>query len=342
MATRKTKYGYYVINSINAAKLSIELYNRVDFAHSIHGALIFLSQAWELLAKAYIIRKKDNIYYKDGTSISAEKAVNRLYHQYNHITLEENQTIQQIISLRNEAQHGILPTIESEIITHLLYFSLKTYHDFISKSFKSYFKSFDRNFLAISFKEYTFYSNKVSKLFSVAKKINNEKNKLLYLLDRGADFATIDNGEKMTNYKSWITKIKQLQRNARVSRHLTIYDYIQNQEDVRFVPIAVKRGYRPEVALTKTNNPLAPVVIKRTDPNIDFPHLTSDVANKLNKDVSFIAKMSRKLKIYGNDQYCSLIKINKRGNPTPKYNDKAVNYLKNYLDTHRDFNPYLS
>lgn len=340
MGVRTPKYRNHVITSIKAAKLSIEMFNRVDNEHSKQAALIFNSQSWELLAKGLLIRNKININNNDGTTITAEKAVNKLFHQFKIISQEENKTIQQIISLRNEALHGILPEIDQEIITHLLYFSLKTFHRILKEKFKTYFSEFDKNFLAISFKDYTFYSHRVSKLLSHSKKFGNENNKTLYLLDRACEYAENETHGSMKNYEKWKEKIKKLPRKSRVSRHLSVYDYITKQEDVRFIPVSVARGYKPEIEIKKTRDPLAPVLIKKTDPNVDYPHFTSDIAEKINKNLSFVSKMARKLNMIENPDYCTKVKTNRSGGGLPKYSDKALNYIKDYLLKHPDFNPY--
>lgn len=340
MESRTPKYRNHVITSIKAAKLSLEMFNRIETEHSKQAALIFNSQSWELFAKGLLIRNKINIYNSDGTTITAEKAVNKLFHKFKIISQEENKTIQQIISLRNEALHGILPEIDQEIITHLLYFSLNTFHRILKEKFKTYFSEFDKNFLAISFKDFTFYSHKVSKLLSNSKKFGYENNRLLYLLDRACEYAENEASNSMKSYEKWKEKIKKLPRKSRVSRHLSIYDYMTKQEDIRFIPVAVTRGYKPEIEIKKTNDPLAPVLIKKTDPNIDYPNFTSDIAEKINKNISFVSKMARKLNIIDNPDYCTRIKTNRRGGGLPKYNDKALNYIKDYLSKKPDFNPY--
>lgn len=161
MRKRVPKYRYHILTAINAAKMSIEMFNKVDSKHSDQAALIFNAQAWELFAKGICIRRNNNIYNKDGSTITAESAVNRLQHQHGLINSEENKTIQQVISLRHEAIHGILPNIDEEIITHLMYYSLRTFHRLLKENFRTYFSNFDKNYLSIAFKEYTFYSHKV-------------------------------------------------------------------------------------------------------------------------------------------------------------------------------------
>ena len=334
------KYSYYIKTAINAAKLSIEMFNRVEGIHSQQATLIFNAQSWELLAKGLLIKKKKNIYNKNGRSITAEQAINRLQYDLKKISNEENKTIQQVISLRNEAFYGILPVIDDEIIIHLLYFSLNSFRALLKENFKTYSLRFDKNYLSIAFKDHTFYSNKVSKLFRSSKKFDTQNNKILYLLDRGVAFAEKDSSTTMKTFDKWKNEIKSKSRKARIARHLSIYSYIKAHDDVRFIPVHVSRGYKPEIELKKTNNPMSLVVIKKTDPNVDFPHLTSDLASKLGKNQSFIAMFVRKLKVIDNDKYCTRIRTSRSGSGVPKYSDAALNYLGDFFCKHPDFNPY--
>jgi len=340
MARGAPKYKNHIITAINAAKLSIEMFNRVNGNHSQQASLIFNAQAWELLAKGLLIKNKKNIYRKDGSTITAEQAVNRLQYILKLITNEENKTIQQVISLRDEAIHGILPRIDDEIIIHLLYFSLNSFNILLKTNFKTYSINFDKNYLSIAFKDYTFYSNRVSKLFKNSRKFNTQDNRILYLLDRGISFAEKKSNNKMKSFNKWKNEIKDRPKKARIARHLSIYSYINKKEDVRFIPVHVARGYKPEIELKRTSNPMSPVVVKKTDPNIDYPHLTSDIAVKLKINQSYVAKAVRKLKIIDDDKYCTRIRTSRSGSGVPKYSDAALNYLKEYLEKHPNFNPY--
>ena len=340
--TRKFKYTDYVSTATKAAKMSIEMFNRVDVVHKDSAALIFSAQSWELLAKGLLIKEKgiDCIKLKDGKSITGEKAVNKIQYELKKIKKEEASVVQQIISLRNEAMHDVLPKIPSEIITHLLYFSTKAFRQILKENFNTYFKKdFNQNFLSISFNNHTFYSDKVGKLFADSKKYSSEKNRLLYLLDRGVDFANKPLAYSMQNFFSWQEKIRKMPRKSRISMHLPIYKHINTSEDVRFVPVELKRGYKAEVNVTRTKNEAASVLVKKTDPNKDYPYTTLEIADKIGKNISFISKMGISLDIRGNQEYCYLIKIGKR-NELPKYSDAALTYMKKYLDKYPDFNPY--
>ncbi|NQV89926.1 DUF3644 domain-containing protein [Candidatus Uhrbacteria bacterium] len=324
--------------AISAAKLSIEMFNRVEPLHWKESVLMLNAHAWELLLKGSLLKKKQSIRESDGKTITAEKALNKVFHEQKLITKEEAKTIAQVISLRNEATHDLLPNIEDEIMAHLMYFSITSFNQLVKKEFRSLSGSFEKNYLSIALGNHTFYSNKVEKLFKYSRKKSTEQNRVLFLLDRGCEFVDNAANTQMKTKKLWDAKVKSLPRKSRVAMHLSVYDYINTQENVRLLPVHVARGYTASVDVHPSKNPNAPVVIKKTDPNKDFPHFTSDVARILEKDQSFIAKMARKLGIRQNEEYCYLHKLKKGENP--KYSDKGLNYMKSYLETHPTFNPY--
>lgn len=341
---KKFKYTDYVVNAIKAAKLAIDSFNRVDLDFKDEAALIFMGQAWEFLAKALIIKNLgiDDIFLKNGKSITAEIAVNKINHEMKKIGQDEAEVIQQIISLRNVAMHDVMPKVPAEIIVHLLFYSIKAFRIVLEENFRTYFKKdFDQNFLAIAFNNHTFYSDKVSKMFNKAKDYGSDQSKTLYLLDRAVDFARKPNASSMQSLLDWQGKIKRLPRKSRVAMHLAVYKHMNEHDDVRFVPVEVARGFRAEINLTRTKDKknAGTVLVKKTDPNKDYPHSTSDVALKAGRNKNFIARMSARLDIRNNQDLCYLIKTGKY-TTLPKYSDAAVTYVIEYLKKNPNFDPY--
>lgn len=335
------KYQYHVNTSINAAKLSIEMFNRIESLHSRQSSIIFNAQSWELLAKAVLIKRKKNIYFPDGKSITAEKAVNQLFHITKSISLEENQTIQQIISLRNEALHNIYPDLDDEIITHLIYWSLKTFHRIIKNEFRSYFVKFDNNYLSVSFKDHTFYSHKLSKLFAYSRKPKSEKNRALYILDRACKFAETEDSNTYINYKDWLLKIKSKSKKARIGRHLSISGYSNKQENVRIVAVETPKGYKSEIISEKAKkvSDALSVIIRKSDPEVDYPFLISDLAKQLNVSIYFVRELAKYLKLLNNREYHILIKAGKKS-VIQKYSNKMLNHLKEFITKNSQWSPY--
>jgi len=344
MAKRKSrimKYQYHVNTAINAAKLSIEMFNRVEGSHSRQASIIFNAQAWELLSKAILIKKKRNIYDNNGKSITAERAVNQLHHIAHLISLEENQTIQQIISLRNESLHNIYPDLDDEIITHLIYWSLKSFHKILKEEFRSYFIKFDKNYLSVAFKDHTFYSHKIGKLFAYSRKSKSEKNRALYILDRACKFAETENENTFISHKDWLNDIKSKPKKARIGRHLSINDYTNKQENVIIVPVETPKGYKSEITTNKAKkaSESLTVLVKKSNPEVDYPFLQSDLSRIMKVTSYFIQKLIKHLKLLNNPEYHTSIKSGKTSK-VQKYSNKTLNYLKEYIKENPQWTPY--
>ena len=338
---RTMKYQYHVETAINAAKLSIEMFNRIDGIHSDQASIIFNAQSWELLAKAILIKNNHNIYENNGKSITGEKAVSILEHSLGKITREENQTIQQIISLRNEAMHNVYPELDQEIIIHLIYYSLKSFRNLVSSEFKTYLPKIDKNYLSVSFKEHTFYSHKVGKLLTYSKKYSSDKNRALYILDRACKFAEDSKSKNYLKYDSWLSNIKSKPRKSRIAMHLSIYDYTNNQDNVRFVPVETKKGYKAEVIVerTKRSNDAVGVLVRKSDPEKDYPYLGSELATILNQTPYFIQQLMNHLKMKGNKDFHTTIKTGKKS-VAQKYSDKTLSYLQEWMKKNPQWSPY--
>lgn len=327
------------VKSIEAMKLSIEHFNKIDPICWKESVLIFNSLSWELFMKSLILKKKGVIYESDGKSITAEKALNKIHFTYKLVTKEEAQTIGQIISLRNSATHNLLPNVDNEILTHLVHYSLSSFHRLVSKEFKSLSVNLKKDYISISFDgDFTFYSHKVEKLYKFSRKKATEQNELLYLLDRGCKFIESETNSQMISKKEWSNILTAKNKKSRMAYHLSVYGYTNKQENIRYVPVQVAKGYSASVQVSPSKNPNAQVLIKKTDPNKDYPYFTKDLASKLGKSQNFIAFACKRLKIKENQSYCYLFRNNSKG--TPVYSDACLNYLKDFLNKNPNYNPF--
>jgi hypothetical protein len=183
---KQREYLRLLEKSIDSVHSAIDSFNRVHDGFKVETCLILLTHAWELLGKAILTKKQIEIRDKDGRTLSAEKTVSQLK---NISFLDENQEdcIQQVISLRNEAVHYLLPSIPEEVLHHLFYFSCKFFKDIVQKTFPKYGAKLTKNYLSISFSNLTTYAEKVQKMVGRFKK-NQEDRKLIWLLERGVQF----------------------------------------------------------------------------------------------------------------------------------------------------------
>lgn len=333
------EYNLYAKRAIDSAIYAIEMFNRPYHENRIEMTVVNLAVGWELIGKAYLLKQGAKITNKCGWYFEGEKILNKLGNEYKVISPEELSTLQQIVSLRNESIHGLLPELSEGVLAHLVYYSLKSFHDFVSKHFSSYSPKINRNFLAVSFKRVYTYSHKMSKTLSRIRKISKDDEKELYLLERGLYFA--EKG-KWLRYDDWYDQLKKSRTKRYPSKDFLLYRYINQHESVVFIPVEAPKGHGANVTISKikgTGNNL-PVHIVKSDPNKDYPYFTSDIAEKLGKNTSFVATLAKKLNIKGQEPYSMLMRYTRSGGRTPKYSDQGLSYLSDYLKKHPDFSPY--
>lgn len=99
--------------SIEAFILGLEVYNKPTIKYRIEGFSFFICNAWELMLKAYLIKRngKSSIYYPDSPNrtISLTDAIKEIFTNKNdplRINLEK------IVSLRNTSTHFITEDYE--------------------------------------------------------------------------------------------------------------------------------------------------------------------------------------------------------------------------------------
>jgi len=334
---KKRLYLRYAEKSVASALSAIDAFNRVLDEHRVETTLILKTRAWELLGKALLLKNRISIVQDErGRTLSAEQVISKLQHQLQ--LLDENQAhhIQQIISLRNEAIHGILPNVPNEILHHLFYFSCKFYKDIITKHFKSYSEKISTNFLSISFEHLTTYCDKVQRLVGRLRKGRKEEKRLVWLLERGIRF---DGNEYISqdNFENeWKSK-----RKKKILPHLEIGKFIKRAEMARIVAIQAPKNYTADVNLRKgpKGDLSLPVQIKKTDIEDDYPYLTREIANKLRKNTNFVSKCISRLSLKGNRELHQKIRSSKSGYIN-RYSEKALQHLKEFLERNPYFNPY--
>ena len=99
--------------SQEAFLLAVELYNRPTIKYRVEGCAFFLCNAWELLLKAYLIKRDGNqsIYYanKPGRTLSLDDCVKKVFTNKND-PLRRN--LERIIELRNTSTHFVVEEFE--------------------------------------------------------------------------------------------------------------------------------------------------------------------------------------------------------------------------------------
>jgi len=125
-------------------------------------------------------------------------------------------------------------------------------------------------------------------------------------------------------------KLDEFLKRVRMVAKVPLHQKVRVVEDISALPIKeVKSGEG------------LPTIIKRekTDPNKDYPYLTSELAKKLKKNTNFIAATTKKLGLKGNKKYHIEIKTSKKGK-TQKYNRAAFKFLNDFLSKNPTFTPF--
>lgn len=335
---QKRLYLRYLEKSLDAIRSAISAFNDVYDKYKIESTLILLVNSWELLGKAISIRDKISIL-KDvhGNTISAENIIIKLNSKG---LLDENQTqnLQQIISLRNEAVHGILPIIPIEILHHLFYFCCKFYKDIVIKEFPRYSDLMATNFLSIAFSDLTTYADKVQKLVCKLRRGKQDEKKIIWLLERGIRF----DGTVYISQEKFEKEFKK-KRRRKILPYLHLGKFLKSADMVRIVPVQAPKNYTADISLRKgkQSDSALPVFIKKTNIEDDYPYLTRELGMELNKSGNFIAHTIKKLNLKNDSQYHQAIRSSK-SSKVNRYSESTLNYLKKYLKDNQNFNPYKS
>lgn len=97
--------------------MAIEIYNKPSINYRLEGFSFFICNAWELMLKAYMIKKfgENSIYYKDkpNRTLSLENCVQKIFSN-EKAPLRKN--LEKIIELRNTSTHFITEEYEAVYI----------------------------------------------------------------------------------------------------------------------------------------------------------------------------------------------------------------------------------
>ena len=136
--------------SIEAFLLGIEIFNKPTIQYRLEGFTFFLTNAWELLLKAKIIKDfgENEIYYKNkkNRSITINDSIKRIFTNENDYV---RRNLEIIAGLRNTATHLIIPEYEESYLpflqSNVLNYSSKLY-EFFNINISNYISS---NFLTL-------------------------------------------------------------------------------------------------------------------------------------------------------------------------------------------------
>ena len=101
-----------VDKSIEAFIMGLEIYNKPTIKYRIEGFSFFICNAWELMLKAELLNRNEDIYYSDksGRTLSLEPTIKKIYSDNTRVRLN----LEKIIELRNISTHFITEDYEAK------------------------------------------------------------------------------------------------------------------------------------------------------------------------------------------------------------------------------------
>lgn len=102
-----------VDKSIEAFIMGLEIYNKPTIKYRIEGFSFFICNAWELMLKAKLLNRNEDIYYSDksGRTLSLEPTIKKIYSDKN---TRVRLNLEKIIELRNISTHFITEDYEAK------------------------------------------------------------------------------------------------------------------------------------------------------------------------------------------------------------------------------------
>ena len=102
-----------VDKSIEAFIMGLEIYNKPTIKYRIEGFSFFICNAWELILKAELLNRNEDIYYSDksGRTLSLEPTIKKIYSDKN---TRVRLNLEKIIELRNISTHFITEDYEAK------------------------------------------------------------------------------------------------------------------------------------------------------------------------------------------------------------------------------------
>lgn len=339
---RRRKYLQLADAAVEACTEAIDNFNKVHGYYKTETALILLTNAWELLAKAVLVKKyKSESIFEDRSeekTISCQEAIKKLL-ELKEIDQGQNILLQQIISLRNQCVHISLPEVPEEVQHHLLFFGCKFFKELCTKHFSTTEEYLNKNFLTLSYDKQVTYAAQVKSMVSKMRRSKSSSNKeLIWLLERGVRYA--ESGEYISQKKFE----KLYMSKKKIMPYLSIKKYIQNADMIKIVFIQAPSNHTADINIKKApRNQQAkdslPVIIRKTDIENDYPYLTQDLAEKLGKDLIFVAEMTKDLGLKGDSEYHQQIRTSRKKG-VQRYSEKVLGFLQNHLKKDPSYNPY--
>lgn len=240
--------------------LAIELYNKPTIKLNVEGFCIFICNAWELMLKAYLLSKNENIYYyKNKIKTNRTYDLNKLIKTVMTNSKDPARiNMEIVIGVRNKASHLIVPEY-AELLHDVFLACIRNYtaklesllNININNNFEAQFFS-----LAIPSK-----SNNINVIGKYGKTVNNE----------------------FYNITKYLTE--SYKRNANIDG--TVNEHFAIGHELRFIQVKDKEEANLKIANFKDNEAHKVVkVFEAVDASVLFPLTFGKLINEINSELT--------------------------------------------------------
>lgn len=314
----------YLDASMSAFKVAIDAFNSPINPYRLQAATILMVNAIELISKSFLLKLGESIQDKDPSrTITAEKAVSILFTK-GYLDETEHQTLQQLISLRNETCHSFLDKPSEDIVFYLIFCAVKIFKATVSKQFRSRLGDFKDSFLSISTDQNITYAEGVLGLMKSSKR-DAAGRRMLYLLERGVRY----NGSKYISQELFEKEYKAKHRKNFLNR-VAIGKYLEKAEQLRVVFIQAPKNHSIDISVGK-NSRSKNILSVNIKTRLECDKTIKQIAKELGIRPYDVQKFIKDRNIKGRDGYHQ--EVPSGDNPSiHRYSEKLVELIKKDLN----------
>ncbi|HOX15783.1 MAG TPA: hypothetical protein PLP18_06605 [Smithellaceae bacterium] len=324
--------------AVDSLTISIELFNRPNDNGRVHGVLIFMDHAFEMLLKASIVERRGKIL-QDGKSetIGMSSCIRKCLSDAKVKFLSEEQVLvlQTLNSLRDAAQHYVVKVSEQQLYFHCQA-GLTLFRDITNEVFRIDLRAkLPERVLPLS----TIPPLEISALFDneiteIKKLLSPKSRKLIEAKQKLRSLAIFENAVKGIDEQPSEKELKHML--VQIKQNLPFGSVFPSVSTLRFTA----NGYGPslDLRITKDNDatPIiivpegtagaAVVAIRRVN-ELDFYNLSAkDLSEKSGLSVVRMVALIKELKLQNDPDCYKLIVINSQ--KYKRYSQKALASVK--------------
>ncbi|HMS82017.1 MAG TPA: hypothetical protein PKD12_00015 [Nitrospira sp.] len=189
------------------------------------------------------------------------------------------------------------------------------------------------HYLSLAFADLTTYADRVQKAVARVKKNGSDK-RLVWLLERGITFDG-------SSYQTEAQFEQSYKKKRKVLPHLGLGRFLRKADMVRIVPVQAPRNFTADLTLRKGSaaDATLPVLVKKTEVEVDYPYLTKELAEKLTRTQNWTARAIAVLGLKGEAKYHQAVRASK-SSYIQRYSQAALDVLRQRIRKEPTFDPY--